>query len=130
MPKPAAKKGDNVDANDTHIEMVTTAAGPTPTPTPHTFSGPLSEELSPDVFIELKNAAVVGSVAQNTPHVPVAGPFQSPPSNRGTVLTGSATVFINCKKAARDTDTVETCGDPTDLPVGVISASGTVFIAD
>lgn len=130
MPKAAAKQGDNVDATDTHIELVSSPAGPTPTPTPHTFSGPLSDALSDDVFVERKKAAVVGSVAETTPHVPVAGPFQTPPSHRGTVMTGAATVFINGKKAARDQDTVETCNDPADLPVGMINASGTVFVAD
>jgi uncharacterized Zn-binding protein involved in type VI secretion len=74
-------------------------------------------------------AAVQGSTATNTPsHVPQGGPFQKPPSNRGTVQTGSATVRVNGKPAARNGDTAMTCNDPADLPAGTVVAAGTVFI--
>ena len=45
-----------------------------------------------------------------------------------TIITGSATVFINGKPAARNGDTAITCNDPVDLPVGKVVAKGTVFI--
>jgi uncharacterized Zn-binding protein involved in type VI secretion len=74
-------------------------------------------------------AATVDSAATNTPpHIPQGGPFQSPPSNRGTIKMGSATVKINGKMAARNGDMATTCNDPADLPVGTVVAAGTVFI--
>ena len=86
--------------------------------------------LSSDVNIEGSPAATVDTTATNTPsHIPQGGPFQSPPSNKGTIIMGSGTVFINGKAAARSGDTAETCNDPTDLPVGtVLSTTTTVFI--
>ena len=76
-------------------------------------------------------AATVDSIAENIPpHVPTppGTSFQTPPKNRGIVKLGSQTVFINGKGAARNGDTVETCNDPVDAPVGTIVAQGTVFI--
>lgn len=130
MSSPAAKQGDQVVGLDTHVLMVPTPGGsPVPTPMPMPFAGPLVEALSPDVVIENKAAATVGSKAKNNPpHVPTAGPFQSPPSNEGTVQVGSGTVLINDKKAARIGDTVLTCNDPTDAPNGVIVGAGTVLM--
>ncbi len=60
--------------------------------------------------------------------MPQGGPFQKPPSNKGTVQTGSATVLTNGKPAARNSDKVITCNDPADLPAGTIVAVGTVLI--
>jgi uncharacterized Zn-binding protein involved in type VI secretion len=130
MGQPAAKEGDQVMATDTHIVMVPSPGGPVPTPLPHPFSGKLDGKLSSDVKIMGKAAAVVGSTATNSPsHVPSGGPsFQSPPSNKGTIKLGSQTVKINGKAAARNGDTVDTCNDPSDLPVGQLIASGTVMI--
>ncbi len=130
MGQPAAKEGDQVMATDTHIVMVPSPGGPVPTPLPHPFSGKLDGELSSDVKIMGKAAAVVGSTATNSPeHTVTAGTsFQSPPSNKGTVKLGSQTVKINGKAAARNGDMCDTCNDPSDLPVGQIIASGTVMI--
>jgi len=129
MGQPAAKQGDRVIATDTHIVMIPTPGGPVPTPLPHPFAGQLDGSLSGDVNIEGKAAAVQGSTATNTPaHVPQGGPFQKPPSNRGTVQIGSNTVFINGKPAARNGDKAMTCNDPADLPVGAVVAAGTVLI--
>lgn len=129
MGQPAAKENDQVVATDIHIVMIPSPGGPIPTPLPHPFVGKLNGELSEDVLIEGKAAAVKGSKATNTPsHVPQGGPFQSPPANEGTVFMGSATVFINGKPAARHGDTVMTCNDPADLPAGSIIAVSTVFI--
>jgi uncharacterized Zn-binding protein involved in type VI secretion len=130
MGQPAAKKGDRVVAVDTHIVMVPTPAL-VPTPLPHPFSGVLNGGLSGDVRIMGKPAAMVDSTADNTPkHVPTPPgvAFQSPPSNKGTVKTGSATVFINGKAAARAGDTAATCNDPAELPVGTVVAAGSVLI--
>jgi uncharacterized Zn-binding protein involved in type VI secretion len=126
---PAAKQGDRVVAADTHIQMVPSPGGPVPTPIPGPFSGVLDGDLSTDVNIEGKPAAVLGSTATNTPaHVPTAGPFQKPPSNRATVIAGSATVLINGKPAARSGDTALTCNDPADLPAGTVIAAGTMMV--
>jgi len=129
MGQPAAKQGDQVVATDTHILMIPSPGGPVPTPLPHPFLGQLDGSLSKDVNVGGKPAAVQGSTATNTPsHIPQGGPFQKPPSNRGTVQLGSTTVLINGKPAARNGDKVMTCNDPADLPVGTIVAAGTVLI--
>jgi uncharacterized Zn-binding protein involved in type VI secretion len=74
-------------------------------------------------------AATVDSTATNTPpHLPMGGSFSAPPSNKGRIVRGSATVRINGKAAARSGDTAETCNDPRDLPVGTVNAVGTVSI--
>lgn len=129
MGQPAAKEGDQVMATDTHIIMIPAAPSPIPTPLPHPFVGIIDGELSSDVNIMGMAAATVDSTASNTPpHIPQGGPFQSPPSNKGTIKMGSATVKINGKDAARNGDMAETCNDPSDLPVGTVLAVGTVMI--
>lgn len=129
MGQPAAKEGDQVMATDTHIILIPVAGVPTPTPLPHPFVGMIDGGLSSDVNIMGMAAATVDSTATNTPsHIPQGGPFQSPPSNKGTIKMGSATVKINGKDAARNGDMAETCNDPADLPVGQVIAVGTVMI--
>jgi uncharacterized Zn-binding protein involved in type VI secretion len=128
MGQPAAKQGDNVVGVDTHVLMVPSPAGPVPTPMPMPFRGALDGALSADVVIEDKPAAVKGSTASNAPaHVAAAGPFQKPPSNKGTVQAGSAAVLINGKPAARGGDPALTCNDPGDAPNGTVVAAGTVL---
>ena len=129
MGQPAAKKGDQVMATDTHIVMMPSPSGSVPTPLPHPFSGKLDGDLSSDVKIAGKAAAVKGSTASNSPaHVAQGPSFQSPPADKATVQLGSATVKINGKAAARDGDKAMTCNDPSDLPVGTVMATGTVKI--
>lgn len=126
MGPPAAKQGDRITAMDTHL--IQNPSG-VQSPVPHPFSGVLDASLSTTVRIEKRAAATVGSTATNTPpHVPMGGSFVKPPSNKGTVTTGSATVRINGKPAARSGDTATTCNDPVDLPVGTVVAVGTVRI--
>lgn len=125
MGLPAAKEGDRVEAIDTHIVLVAEV----PTPLPHPFNGTLLENLSTTVKIMGRSAATVESIARNIPpHIPEGESFVKPPTNLGRVLTGSLTVRMNGKAAARSTDTVLTCNDPVDLPVGKIIALGTVLI--
>jgi uncharacterized Zn-binding protein involved in type VI secretion len=131
MGQPAAKQGDQIVAVDTHIVMVPSASGSVPTPLPHPFSGIIGGGLSSDVKIMGMPAATVDSTADNTPaHIPTPPgvSFQSPPGNVATIKTGSQTVKINGKQAARAGDTAETCNDPSDLPVGSVVAVGTVMI--
>ena len=129
MGQPAAKKGDQIMANDIHIVMIPSPGGPIPTPLPNPFMGQIDGALSSDVNIEGQPAAVQGSTATNTPsHIPAGGPFQSPPSNKATIQTGSATVLINGKPAARNGDIAMTCNDPADAPMGTVMAVGKVNI--
>ncbi|HEU4677947.1 MAG TPA: PAAR domain-containing protein [Terrimicrobiaceae bacterium] len=100
-----------------------------PVVTPHPFTGTINGSLSADVKIMGKPAATMKSTATNAPrHLPIGGTFVKPPTNRGTIVSGSARVFINGKPAARSGDTAITCNDPVDLPAGVVVAKGTVFI--
>ena len=129
MGQPAAKMGDKVTAVDTHIIMVPTPGGEVPTPLPHPFNGILTQSLSTNVFIEGKPAATLGSVADNVPpHIPQGGRFLVPPTNKAQIISGSFTVLINNKPAARAGDTAQTCNDPAPLPVGTVVAMGTVLI--
>lgn len=131
MGQPAAKQGDQIVATDTHIVMVPSPSGATPTPLPHPFTGIINGDLSSDVNIMGMPAATVDSTADNTPpHIPTppGTSFQAPPSNKATIKIGSPTVKINGKMAARNGDTAETCNDPADLPVGTVVAVGTVSI--
>ncbi|MBK5926172.1 PAAR domain-containing protein [Rhodobaculum claviforme] len=128
MGQPAAKANDSITATDTHVVMIPVGTGTVPTPLPHPFLGTINGGLSRDVFIDGQPAAPRGATADNTPpHIPQGGPFQSPPANRGEILTGSATVHVNGVPLARHGDTALTCNDPTDLPVGSVIAVGTVF---
>nr|WP_231844963.1 PAAR domain-containing protein [Methanocella arvoryzae] len=129
MGQPAAKQGDQIVATDTHIVMIPSPGGPVPTPLPHPFTGTIGGGLSSDVKIMGMPAATVDSTADNLPpHIPQGGSFQTPPSNKGKIILGSATVMINGKPAARNGDTATTCNDPADQPVGKVVASGTVMI--
>ena len=129
MGQPAAKQGDQIVGVDTHIIMIPSPGGPVPTPLPHPFSGIIDGSLSSDVKIMGMAAATLNSTATNMPpHIPQGGPFQVPPSNRGQIIMGSATVLINGKGAARNGDTANTCNDPADMPVGTVNAVGTVLI--
>jgi|KBSMisStandDraft_5_1062788.scaffolds.fasta_scaffold1099588_1 uncharacterized Zn-binding protein involved in type VI secretion len=127
MGQPAARQGDRITAIDTHMIQ---PPGPTsPVPVPHPFSGIIDGGTSADVTIGGAAAATKDSTATNTPpHLPIGGSFVNPPSNKGTIVTGSMTVTINGKAAARAGDTAKTCNDPTDLPVGTVVAAGTVTI--
>lgn len=127
MGMPAAKENDQIIGLDTHIVLI--GPGPVPTPLPHPFTGMLDGSLSSDVKFDGSAAATVGSTATNTPaHIPQGGPFQSPPGNSATVETGSSTVLINGKGAARLGDAAKTCNDPADLPVGTVIGTATVLI--
>lgn len=127
MGRPAAKQGDRITALDTHL--IQPPGTSPPVPVPHAFSGILDGGLVPDVRIEGRPAATVGSTATNTPpHLPQGGSFVVPPRNQGRVTAGSATVFLGGKPAARSGDTAMTCNDPVDLPVGTVVAAGTVLI--
>jgi uncharacterized Zn-binding protein involved in type VI secretion len=130
MGQPAATQGSQVTAVDTHIVMIPSPGGPIPTPLPSPFSGTVTGGTIASVKIMGKPAAVAGSTADNSPpHIPAGGPFQTPPQNQATIQTGSGTVKIGGKPAARNLDQATTCDDiaPT-APKGMVIAAGTVFI--
>jgi uncharacterized Zn-binding protein involved in type VI secretion len=132
MGQPAAKKGDRISAMDTHVVMVPVpGSSPTPSPLPHPFNGTIAGAVSSNVNIMGQPAATVDSTADNAPpHMPMAPgtSFQKEPSNKGTIVVGSATVKINGKAAARNGDLAKTCNDPADAPVGTVMAVGTVLV--
>jgi uncharacterized Zn-binding protein involved in type VI secretion len=131
MGQPAAKKGDQIVATDTHIVMVPSGPSLVPALLPHPFTGIINNGLSSDVKIMGMPAATVDTTADNTPaHIPTppGTAFQKPPANKATIKLGSATVKINGKMAARNGDMAMTCNDPADLPAGQVIATGTVLI--
>ncbi|OEO32864.1 hypothetical protein VW23_009485 [Devosia insulae DS-56] len=130
MGQPAAKANDQITGVDIHIVMVP-AVVMVPTPLPHPFTGMLNGGLIANVRVGGLQAAVVGSTADNLPpHLPTPPgvSFQKPPSNKGTIQRGSATVRIGGKPAARAGDIALTCNDPADAPVGTVVAAGTVMV--
>lgn len=109
----------------THQVMVPSPGGPVPTPLPHPFTGIIDQALSGDVNVMGQPAATKDSQASNTPpHIPTppGTSFQSPPDDLATINSGSATVKINGKPAARMGDTAETC-DEIKVPASVIAVS-------
>lgn len=132
MGQPAANSAATVTAVDTHLVMVPTPGGPVPTPLPHPFNGMFTGGLVTSVLVAGQPAVVVGSVASNQPpHIPTppGASFQVPPTNSGTVQSGSTGVLIGGQAAARNGDPVRTCNDPVEAPVGeIVSAVATVTI--
>jgi uncharacterized Zn-binding protein involved in type VI secretion len=132
MGLPAAKEGDQIVATDMHIVLVPAPPGPpVPTPMPHPFSGIINGNVSANVLIMGRPAALVGSTAQNEPpHLPTPPGigFQLPPTNLATIEMGSSTVLINNRPAARSEDTAVTCNDPIPMPVGQVVAAGNVLL--
>jgi uncharacterized Zn-binding protein involved in type VI secretion len=124
--RPAAKQGDQVIAIDIHMVH----DGPAILAIPHPFAGKLSRALSPNVKIEGRPAAVLGSVATLTPpHMPIGGnPFAVQPRHQGRVVQASQSVLVNGKPLARAGDTALTCNDPVDAPVGRVVAAGRVLV--
>src|SRR5687768_14756575 len=126
MGQPAAKQGDEITAKDFH-DIQPPSGGPVKTM--HPFSGVIDDRLSSNVKIMGKPAATKASTATNSPaHKPIGGTFVKPPANKATILSGSPTVNINGKPAARNGDPAQTCNDPVDAPVGTVVAGGTVFV--
>lgn len=128
---PVAKEGDEVTGTDTHTVNVPDSP---PQNLPHPFNGTLRQDLSADVEITGKPAATLGSISKNdSPHVPTSlgVSFVSPPSNQGTVTSGSETVLINGEGAARNSDPVETCDDVNSMNSnGKVESAGWVVIGD
>jgi RHS repeat-associated protein len=137
----AAKWFDPVIGIDIHIIQ---PPGPVPpVPVPHPFigivfdpigvavtmaisgamSGLFGGPFKGPVFINGMPAAHTGTQVIAEPmHIPIGGVFVVPPSNDGTIITGSKTVYIYGSSAARLTSIVITCNDPVNLPTSVVLA--------
>ena len=127
MGQPAAKQGDKVFAIDTHIVVSTDVPAKATALRPHPFNGLIDGQLSRDVNIMGRAAVTVGSTATNTPpHIAAGVRFETPPTNRATIIRGSNKVRINGNFAARAGDIAMTCNDPGDLPIGHVVADGGV----
>lgn len=136
MGKPAARFGDSiVNAADIHIVLMPSPGGPVPTPQPCPFNGKIQLNVSTNVRINGRPAALQGSMAQNMPpHIPQGGPFQVPPTNMGRVILASTSVRINGRGAARAGDFCETChdlppaGPQAPMPTVVVLGAPNVLI--
>lgn len=125
MGEPAAKKGDQIVALDTHIQMLSTPAGPVPTPQPMPFSGAIEEDVSATVLADGKPLVLLGSKANNSPsHIPVLGPFQKKPDDKGVVTGASGTSIADNKPVARIGDKAQTCDDLGAQDNGTIVPAG------
>jgi uncharacterized Zn-binding protein involved in type VI secretion len=87
-----------------------------PTPLPHPFNGIISGGLSSNVNIMGMPAATSATRRQHAAAYP-GRTIPKPPSNKAQIVSGSGTVLINGKMAARNGDSALTCNDPVDLPI-------------
>ena len=127
MGNAAAKQGDSITASDTHNIQPPSSAPPFMESLD--FDGIIDGGLCDSVLIMGMPAATVDSTATNMPpHITTSGTFVTPPDNMATIATGSATVNIGGKAAARDGDSADTCDDLGIPQGGTISAGGSVFI--
>jgi RHS repeat-associated protein len=85
------------------------------------ISGLFGGSFSGPVLINGMPAANTGTQVKGMPvHVPIGGVFVNPPSNEGTIITGSKTVHVLGTSGARLTSMVITCNDPINLPTSVV----------
>jgi RHS repeat-associated protein len=85
------------------------------------MSGLFGGSFSGPVLINGVPAANTGTQVKGMPvHVPIGGVFVNPPSNEGTIITGSKTVHVLGTSGARLTSMVITCNDPINLPTSVV----------
>ena len=81
MGQPAAKQGDEIVATDMHFIRLPPIA--TPVLLPHPFTGIIDGNLSSDVTIMGKPAAIQGSTATNTPRHEPGGVSKDTPPPKG-----------------------------------------------
>ena len=130
MGKPVAKEGDKIVGVDTHIVMVSSPAGPVPTPSPSPFSGKLARSLAASVYVDGRQAAINGSEADNSPnHIPIGGSFQRAPSNVGKISSASGTVLAGGVGIARMGDPATCCNDLGLENTGSVVATGTTVFS-
>jgi uncharacterized Zn-binding protein involved in type VI secretion len=128
MGAPAAVAGDRVTGLCMGHQIPSPTGGPVPAP-PMPFSAPLTTGLAAKVLITGKPAAVVGSGGVSVPpHVGLhpSDPFLAPPMQKGTVVSGSATVLIEGKPAATLQSQCTMCLGPATT---LLATAATVLIA-
>jgi uncharacterized Zn-binding protein involved in type VI secretion len=92
------------------------------------FSAPVTTGLATKVLIGGKPAAVAGAWGLNAPpHVGLhaSDPFMAPPMQKGTIVSGSATVLIEGKPAAKVGSPCTMC---LGLPGQLVGTAATVLI--
>lgn len=112
MSPAAAKAGDKIEVKEMHPVQ----KGNSTVPTTFTFTAIINGNLSKNVLIEGDAAATIGSTAtQDADHSPEdsAATITPPPLNTGTVTSGSGSVLINGKAAARHRDSASGCTNAT-----------------
>lgn len=137
MAEPAAKQGDIIKSDGTSQVWVQSESSPKLVP--FTYAGPIKDQPSSNVRIMGKSAATKGSTATKLPSLKEQFPsVLSKVDDTGTIITGSSSVFINGKQAARNGDKANTWdyseglspGKPNEKPNAKVEASGSVFIGD
>jgi len=111
---PAAVAGDQIMGLCVGHQIIGPLGVPAPAP-PMPFSAPLTTGLATTVMIVGKPAAVVGSGGMSVPpHVGLhaSDPFMIPLQQKGTIVMGSATVFIEGKPAASASSMCTMCIAP------------------
>lgn len=125
---PAAVLGDKIMGTCVGHQIPGPPSGnPVPAP-PMPFSAPIMLQCATKTLIANKPAVLVGSSGLNLPpHVGLhpSDPFMAPPTQKGTVTMGSATVLIENKPAVRMGDMATMC---MGLPGQVIASATTVII--
>jgi len=128
----AAKMGDAVIGKDIHLTKIPSGNGYVIVPMTYPYIGKIYKNTSSNVYVNSKQAATIDTKSIASPsHVAYGIGFARNPDNKGIVIKGSSTVFINGKKAARNLDTVSTCDDIVSRPINSnskIVCSSTVII--
>jgi uncharacterized Zn-binding protein involved in type VI secretion len=115
--EPAAVMNDRITGQCLSHQIPSPSGAPQPAP-PLPFSAPLSQALATTVLVGGKPAAVQASWGLNTP--PHAGlhasdPHALPALQRGTVVSGSTTVFFAGTPAAKSGSSCTCCLEPGQL---------------
>jgi len=117
--------GDKIQGQCAIHQVPNPASGaPQPSPAPLPFSAPLLDGLCQTVTIGGKAVAVAGSAGYNTPpHVGlhVSDPFLVPTQQKGSVMSGSATVTAGGKAVATSSSQVSMCSQVPGQPVATVS---------
>lgn len=127
MAAPAAVAGDRITGQCLGHQIPGGSGNPVPAP-PMPFSSPLTMGLASRVLIGGKAAAVVGSRGTSMPpHVGLhpSDPKMAPPTQIGTVVSGSSSVLIEGKPAATGTSRCTMCIGPAQV---LLATANTVLI--
>lgn len=117
MGAPAIVMGDRITGMCPNHLISGPLGAPAPSP-PLPFSSPITMGTIATVLIGGKPAAVLGSWGLNTPpHVGLhpSDPYLAPPTEKGTILSGSPTVLIGGQPAATGSSQAQCCVIPGTL---------------